>query len=108
MPQNPYASPITNKEPVRRRAWSSAVAICCWAVSLLWFAAFLAGMRRPEIIESMKEHPLRYGWFATVTFIFPSAGIALIGFAVWKRAKWPVVIGVFAFVPLIITMVMFG
>ena len=99
MVENPYKSPADASSPsVRGRSVLRIIAVCLWAVSALPLLAFLVVANHPGRTQS----PSLFVTLVIIVFVLPAIGLALLGFASWRRSRWLALAGVIAFGPIVL------
>lgn len=102
--ENPYKSPAPNVGDERGigTLLLRIFAIGCWLASLLPVFGFLLVVNRPELVEKRAQNPPLFLGVCVVMFVLPPLGLALLGIASWWRARWIAVLGLAAFLPIVL------
>jgi len=104
MEPNPYDVP---REPAELPNTTSvialrAAAIIFWVLAPIPATAILVPLFVFETAKSRAELPFRVFVMATVEFILPPIGLALLGAGCWWRIRWIGLIGLYALIPLVL------
>ena len=107
MPPNPYESP---KVPSGKANQTAIVvmrvfAVLAWILCLIPVTAFGVGFAVFEDFGRRRGLPASLLIGAVVALGLPTAGMALLGAACWRRSQWLAIAGLAAFVPLVIGLI---
>lgn len=104
MSGNPYESPSGSTVSPNRAVVIAlrVVAALLWMLAPIPAIAIVVPMLVFETPESRRNLPVIIYVMAVLQFLLPTIGLALLGAACWYRSRWLTLIGLYAFIPLVV------